>query len=158
MKMQDLNEIEDLLSYEILKCERAKAPYIMQGNPKDKTLDLYHLILAPTHACNLRCKHCYLPDHTKEFLPKDVALRIVDEWSEIVLEERGQYGGIFHVKGGEPFMVPYLGDVLDRLSELQSLRLMMTTNGTFVDENIFRMLSDCPSDPNIFLGRGLGPS
>ncbi|MBI4684465.1 MAG: radical SAM protein [Nitrospirae bacterium] len=143
MSLQDLTEIEDLVSYEILKREEAKAPYIMQGNPEDKTLDIYHLILAPTHACNLRCKHCYLPDHTEEFLPKDVALRIVDEWSEIVLEERGQYGGIFHVKGGEPFMVPYLEDVLDRLSELQSLRLMMTTNGTFVDENIFRMLYSC---------------
>jgi radical SAM protein with 4Fe4S-binding SPASM domain len=120
-----------------------KDTYVMQGLTANKSLDIYHLILAPTHACNLRCKHCYLNDHDANLLPKDVALRLVDEWSEIVLEERGPFCGIFHVKGGEPFLVPYLGSIMDRLAELQSLRLMMTTNGTFTSTRVLNRLIAC---------------
>src|SRR5215510_12407647 len=103
--------------------------YVMQGLATERRLDTYHLILAPTHACNLRCKHCYLPDHGGRLLNEDIAMRLVDEWSDITLEERGAFQGIFHVKGGEPFVVPYLGKIMARLVALQSLRLMLTTNG-----------------------------
>ena len=129
----------DSLNYDIGK--NRELTYVMQGKAKKKALDIYHLILAPTYGCNLRCKHCYLPDHSPNILPRDGVLRLLDEWNEIVLEERGKYGGIFHIKGGEPFMVPYLWDILDRLKELGTLRLMLTTNGTFVDEEIFSKLS-----------------
>jgi MoaA/NifB/PqqE/SkfB family radical SAM enzyme len=119
------------------------SPYVMEGSASEKRLKTYHLILAGTHACNLRCKHCYLPDHNAELLPKAVALRLVDEWSRIVLEEKGQYGGIFHVKGGEPFLIPYLCDIMDRLVQLQSLRLMLTTNGTFLSKKVIDALRRC---------------
>lgn len=141
MRTQNLGVTQKLFSPKILVDK--KLNYVMQGKAKEKTLDIYHLILAPTYACNLRCKHCYLPDHGRTILPKDVVLRLVDEWSEIVLVERGEYGGIFHVKGGEPFMVPYLWDITNRLVELKSLRFMITTNGTFVEDDIFKRLRDC---------------
>jgi len=112
----------------------------MKGASKAKALDVYHLILAPTHACNLRCTHCYLPDHDPHFLPESTALRILDEWSDIVLEERGQYQGIFPVKGGEPFVTPYLGKIIDRLVELKTLQIMLTTNGTVCTARTFEML------------------
>jgi len=67
----------------------------------------------------------------------------LDEWSEIVLQERGLYGGIFHVKGGEPFVISYIWDMIDRLTHLQSLQLMLTTNGTFTGEKVFKKLSRC---------------
>jgi MoaA/NifB/PqqE/SkfB family radical SAM enzyme len=117
--------------------------YVMRGPAAEKALDLYHLIFAPTHACNLRCTHCYLPDHTPEMLPAAVALRLVDQWAEIVVQERGRFGGIFHVKGGEPFIVPYLGRIADRLIELNCLRLMLTTNGTIATDKVFRLLDRC---------------
>jgi MoaA/NifB/PqqE/SkfB family radical SAM enzyme len=117
--------------------------YVMQGSVRDKALDTYHLILAPTHACNLRCKHCYLPDHAAHLLPEEVALRLVEEWSEISSQERGPFGGIFHVKGGEPFVVPYLGKIMARLVELQSLRLMLTTNGTYTSVKVLESLRAC---------------
>ena len=132
---------EDLLT--TYQEDNVQATYVMQGKASEKVLDIYHLILAPTNACNLHCRHCYLPNHNLDILSKDTVLRLVDEWNEIVKEERGQYGGIFHIKGGEPFMVPYLFDVIDRLSEIKSLRLMLTTNGTFVDEQVFRKLKNC---------------
>lgn len=115
----------------------------MQGVAAEKALDIYHLIFAPTHACNLRCKHCYLSDHDVDALPKEIAMRLVDEWSEIVLNERGPFRGIFHVKGGEPFVVPYLGDIMNRLVELQSMRLMLTTNGTFTSAKVLDKLQVC---------------
>jgi MoaA/NifB/PqqE/SkfB family radical SAM enzyme len=117
--------------------------YVMRGTAAEKALDLYHLIFAPTHACNLRCTHCYLPDHTPEMLPATVALRLVDQWAEIVREERGRFGGIFHVKGGEPFVVPYLGRIADRLIELNCLRFMLTTNGTITTDKVFHLLERC---------------
>ncbi len=115
----------------------------MQGLATKKALDTYHLILAPTHACNLRCRHCYLPDHAAQLLPEAVALRLVEEWSEVSLDERGAFGGIFHVKGGEPFVVPYLKKIMERLVELQSLRLMLTTNGTYTSAKVLESLRKC---------------
>ncbi len=118
-----------------------KPTYVMQGKASKKELDIYHLILAPTHACNMRCKHCYLSDQAEQLLPKEEALRLVDEFSQMVLNERGHYGGIFHVKGGEPFVVPYLWDIADRLAELKTLHFMITTNGTFAEDEIFQRLN-----------------
>lgn len=106
--------------------------YIMQGNERSRALDKYHLILAPTHACNLRCGHCYLHDHDADTLPKDIALRIVDEWAALVTTERGRFQGIFHIKGGEPFVVPYIHELFNRVVESSSLELMITTNGTIL--------------------------
>jgi len=126
--------------------KNAASPYVMQGKACDKTLDIYHLILAPTYACNLWCKHCYLPDHSNLLLPKEIALRLTDEWNEMVMDERGQYKGIFHIKGGEPFVVPYLWDVIDRLCAKKTLRLMLTTNGTFVENGYFKRLQNCKNE------------
>ena len=117
--------------------------YVMKGNSSDRALDTYHLILAPTFACNIRCRHCYLPDHAAQGLPADRVLHLVDEWSDIILAERGPFGGIFHLKGGEPLILPYFTDVLDRLAESRSLQFMMTTNGILADdgtlERLFRL-------------------
>ncbi len=115
--------------------------YVMRGSALERALDVYHLILAPTYACNLRCSHCYLPDHSVELLPRDVALRLVDEWAEITRTERGAYRGIFHVKGGEPFVVPYLSSIVERVIEHRCLQFMMTTNGTVVGNKAERLLA-----------------
>lgn len=105
----------------------------MKGSACERALNVYHLILAPTHACNLRCKHCYLPDHHHHLMPLDVVLRIAEEWAAIVERERGSFGGFFHLKGGEPLILPYLIDVLDWLAARGTLRFMMTTNGTMLE-------------------------
>ena len=119
-----------------------KKSYVMQGVASKKELDVYHLIFAPTFACNLKCKHCYLPNHENECLPFDLAMKLVDDWSSFVLTERGQYNGIFHIKGGEPFVVPYFWELVDKVAEMQSLQLMLTTNGTFSDEEAISKLAD----------------
>lgn len=104
--------------------------YVMKGSYADKSLDIYHLILAPSFACNNLCRHCYLTDHSYLTMPKERVISLIDEWSDIVLAERGLNKGIFHLKGGEPLMLPYFNDVLDHLARLRTLQFMMTTNGT----------------------------
>jgi MoaA/NifB/PqqE/SkfB family radical SAM enzyme len=130
----------DLANYHADQTNHQNWKYVMRGPTAEKALDTYHLIFAPTHACNLRCTHCYLPDHKPEIISAEVALSLVNQWSDIVLAERGAYGGIFHVKGGEPFVVPYLGRIAERLIELKSLRFMLTTNGTIATRKAFRLL------------------
>jgi MoaA/NifB/PqqE/SkfB family radical SAM enzyme len=114
--------------------------YVMKGSSAKRELDTYHLILAPSFACNLRCAHCYLPDHNANGLLKGDVLRLMDEWSEIVVTDRSAMGGIFHLKGGEPLALPYLNDVLDRFEVLKTLRLMMTTNGILGDWDVVKRL------------------
>jgi radical SAM protein with 4Fe4S-binding SPASM domain len=104
--------------------------YVIEGNARSKELDIYHLIFAPTFACNLRCTHCYLPHHKNSTLPEAAALRLLDEWTDIVLSERQRFGGIFHLKGGEPLLIKYVPKLMDAIARRRALILMITTNGT----------------------------
>jgi len=111
--------------------------YVMQGDPAESRLSTYHLILAGTHACNLRCRHCYLPDHDTGALAETTALGLVDQWSRIVERECGGKNGIFHVKGGEPLVIPYFRRLMNRVLTAGNLHLMLTTNGTLGSARLF---------------------
>jgi radical SAM protein with 4Fe4S-binding SPASM domain len=113
----------------------------MEGDPDDACLSTYHLIMAGTHACNLRCRHCYLPDHDSEVLAEATALSLVDQWSRIVENECGEKNGIFHVKGGEPLVIPYFRGLIQRVLEVGNLHLMLTTNGTLGTPEFFDLLT-----------------
>lgn len=117
-----------------------KKTYVMQGLESKLELDTYHLIFAPTFACNMQCRHCYLPDHKPEYLSEEVAIKLVDDWNDIVLKENGKYNGIFHIKGGEPFVIPYFWNLVDKVVSKKSLQLMVTTNGTFSDDETIEKL------------------
>lgn len=118
----------------------AKKTYVMQGFESKNELDVYHLILAPTFACNMQCRHCYLPDHNPDYLSEDIALKLVDDWNDIGFKEKGHFDRIFHIKGGEPFVIPYFWKLVDKVVSKKSLRLMLTTNGTFSDEDTISKL------------------
>jgi radical SAM protein with 4Fe4S-binding SPASM domain len=118
----------------------AKKTYVMRGGATARALDTYHLIFAPTHACNLRCQHCYLPDHYGYVMPYDQMIGLIDQWEQIVLRDRGPLGGYFHLKGGEPLILPYLPKVLDHLAARRTLRFMMTTNGTLLRRSFLTSL------------------
>ncbi len=139
--MHSFAEIEPQRLYSREADTDLERTYVMKGSFSDKALETYHLILAPSFRCNLGCKHCYLPDHDALMLPKGRVLQLMDEWSEIVVSERGPFGGIFHLKGGEPLILPYLNDVLDGLEEINTLCFMMTTNGIIGKQEIVDRLS-----------------
>jgi MoaA/NifB/PqqE/SkfB family radical SAM enzyme len=124
------------------KGDRKADTYVMQGLTSERRVTTYHLILAPTHACNLRCQHCYLPDHTAHAIPKDVALRLIHEWDEIAAEETPGRRGIFHVKGGEPLVYKPLLAMLEALRNSPHLHFMMTTNGTLFRKAHWQALSE----------------
>ena len=102
--------------------------YVLTGNPDTRELDLFHLVLAPSFACNLRCKHCYLPDHSSFLMPWEQTRDLIRQWAHVVDTERGPWGGVFHLKGGEPTTVAYFDEILAELRSTQ-LRFLMTTNG-----------------------------
>lgn len=123
------------------RLQRRDDAYVMRGNVAKRRVDTYHLILAPTHACNLRCTHCYLPDHAPQTMRKQLVLRLIDEWDEIVGDETPGRRGIFHLKGGEPLVYKPIQDVWQRISELKHLQFMMTTNATLFDAGRWTGLS-----------------
>ena len=73
--------------------------YVITGDPATKELNLFHLVVAPSFACNLRCRHCYLPDHSQLLMPLRRVRTLVADWAAVVARERGRWGGVFHLKG-----------------------------------------------------------
>lgn len=119
--------------------------YVISGNPETHELALYHLVVAPTFACNLRCKHCYLPDHAAHTMGWETISSLVDDWAEIVQRERGDWGGLFHIKGGEPTIMPYFEQLLGKLHDTRTLRLMITTNGIKISDDAIKIMKSMRS-------------
>ena len=89
-----------------------------------------------THACNLRCKHCYNTSgggQTKNDMPFEVWERVVDEICEF---EPFQV----IISGGEPLL---LGDklfqIMDRLNK-EPTRFVIITNGSLADAQMIQRL------------------
>ncbi|GEM_PF-6853684 len=120
----------------------SKSNYIIQGNSLKKELNLYHLILAPTYDCNLRCKHCYLPNFDKKTINSEKINSLISDWSNIVMHEKGEYGGVIHIKGGEPLVMQDFENIIEKVSSLKSLRLMITTNGSIIKKSVFNALKN----------------
>jgi len=114
--------------------------YIMKGDSRNRALDTFHLILSPSYGCNMACKHCYLPSHSKEGMGYPEVKRIMFEWFKIVKLEKGRMNGILHLKGGEPLALPYLYEIFDFLKEERTCSLMITTNGTLGNERFYSEL------------------
>lgn len=114
--------------------------YALYGKNADRTLEVYHLVVAPSYACNLHCSHCYLPHHSSDQLPLSRVSHLVEEWAEVVARERNGRG-IFHLKGGEPLVLPYFSDVVTAVQATGVLSLMVTTNGTVHGRTALNALS-----------------
>ncbi len=110
--------------------------YVMKGNPKTEKLEVPHLILAVSYDCNLNCKHCYNSDSKYTALSLNDWKSIISQWRRYF---QGNHTSIVHFKGGEPFLYPGLDELL-KFSAGKRLRIMITTNGTILDEKIFRNL------------------
>jgi radical SAM protein with 4Fe4S-binding SPASM domain len=100
-----------------------------------------------TERCNLRCTHCYQEGDQVTEISLSQADRIAAIASETIREWSDSYGIIFvpsfHVTGGEPFLSPFLIDILKHL-KVKGFDLFLLTNGTLVDRKRAQMLSDVP--------------
>ncbi len=118
-----INVLEGIAEYGITKPQKVAAPFL--------------IVWDFTHACNLKCKHCYeradkpLPDEltTKE------AKKLVDHLVEI-----GTVAVAF--SGGEPLMRKDFFEVA-KYTHKKGLYVALATNGTLITEKIAKKLSKC---------------
>lgn len=134
--MECLKEYEVVLDqYHITGEERRqkleeKRKYIMGNGKDDRPLVLPRIMIMPTTRCNMRCKGCssLLPLFTK---PQDIPLERIIEDFEIFFSGIDQCMRI--TVGGEPFMFPYLKEVLEYLlAQEKVLGIMLITNSTIL--------------------------
>jgi MoaA/NifB/PqqE/SkfB family radical SAM enzyme len=85
----------------------------------------YFLLIDPTEKCNLKCDGCWAGNYEQ-------AVTMERELFSSILDQARDLGIYFvTISGGEPFMYPYLLDVIE---EKNDMVFQIYTNGTFIDE------------------------
>lgn len=89
-----------------------------------------------TGKCNLRCKHCYIDEHSVDMSYKDfkMALKQFDDFIRIQKKQTGKaVTAHIHLTGGEPFLHPEIGKILMLLiRNRHRYRFGLMTNGTLL--------------------------
>ncbi len=88
-----------------------------------------HITVEVSSRCNLACSYCYndFEDSRQPDMSVEELSRILDEWADLGL-------GSVEVSGGEPFLHPQIGEILDYcFSKFRSVALL--TNGTLIDRH-----------------------
>ena len=90
-----------------------------------------------THACNLRCSHCYQTDY-ESHMPREELFRALDSFGDLVRDRDVQPQ--VNLTGGEPLLHP---DFFDLCAEIRrrGWRLGVLTNGTLIDDDTARRLA-----------------
>lgn len=117
---------ESLVDNDFLHLEPASIP-----EAPERTFDeLYKLYVNITHACNLKCKYCYI----NAGKPYEAELTEHEFVSQI--EEFSRLGGKeLVITGGEPFLrKKVLRSVVKTARQLDIQKIDVETNGTLVDE------------------------
>ena len=113
--------------------------------------DLISIIVKPTNACNLRCKHCY---HAGTGYDNE---QMSDKMLEkLISSSVPHFSGIHYIwHGGEPLSMPLT--FYKRALELeqkykhnpnQNIKNSMQSNGTYVTEDVAKFIAD----NNILIG------
>lgn len=101
---------------------------------KEKFVLQWHI----THRCNLRCKHCYQEDYTKD-LELDTLINILNQFKKFV--EENDYRGHINFTGGEPMVALDKLEVLMNICEKSGITFGILTNGTLLTQDIVDRLS-----------------
>jgi len=83
-----------------------------------------------THACNLRCVHCYQDDY-ESHTPEEKLFRLLDQYTDFVKDKnlRPQ----INLTGGEPLSHPAFFALAGEIRR-RGYRLGVLTNGTLIDD------------------------
>ena len=73
--------------------------------------------------CNLRCLHCYGPPKTERALPPKLLLEIIEKFKDLKVKT-------VVLTGGEPLLVPSIGEVMRILHEA-NMAIALSTNTSF---------------------------
>jgi MoaA/NifB/PqqE/SkfB family radical SAM enzyme len=94
--------------------------YVLKG--QNGSLDIPHLIISPSYACNISCKHCY-NDDIGDGVTQEQWKDVIDRWGD----------GIVHFKGGEPFAFNGLNELMNHAAD-KGNTVFVTSNGTLIDD------------------------
>jgi len=83
--------------------------------------------LEVTNRCNLKCQHCLANAGSSK---KELSLETI---KNILLQAKALGVGVIGLVGGEPFLRPDLGDIIDMIYKLR-MSFSISTNGILVDE------------------------
>lgn len=112
----------------------------LKEDPIETIYKLVHINL--TNNCNLRCMHCYMAAGKTKEIRLDI-----DKIVEVVKKINKKNGtSDIVISGGEPFMFP---DLLRLLKKLSDNRLTLFTNGTLINENNYKVISNCCDEVQI---------
>lgn len=100
-----------------------------------------------TNLCNLRCRHCYHPNHNNDgALSLKEWFQVIDQYEAVI--ERIQFDAYLIICGGEPLLSPMLKPILDRLRASKfKYKVSILTNGTLAEQFDFSIIAglDSPS-------------
>ncbi len=130
--------IHELISGGFLTEKSSKNQGLIKGVKTDPPLRVVFIEL--TKKCNLRCKHCYVPDcndsigymDTEQMTFANIS-RLISQVDELGVME-------LQLTGGEPFILPYALDII-REAQNRLIPCSIFTNGTLMTEDIFRYIS-----------------
>lgn len=106
--------------------------------------DPFHIQWHITNLCNLRCRHCYQDDFSREMDLDWTGLRRVADNVLTALQGWGQTGCI-HLTGGEPLLKPELFSLLKYIDQHPLIdELGIITNGLLIDQEVVKKLSNFP--------------
>ena len=89
-----------------------------------------------THACNLRCKHCYQDEYTATDPTAREKLQEIAERIDQAVTKWGMQSRVA-LTGGEPFLSPELWPLLDFFQSKESTAtLTILSNGTLITDEI----------------------
>lgn len=94
------------------------------------------VVWAVTNACNLKCKHCMLDSGKK------VPHELTTEEGKRLINDAAKLGAVkFAFTGGEPLMRPDIFELID-YAQSTDVQVCMATNGTLMDDEMARRLSE----------------
>jgi len=122
-----------LLQKAITKLEN----YLLKKIDVDRTLPIQIDI---TNACNLRCLHCYHPNHSNQgSLSLNQWKAILDQYDALV--KKLHFRPQIIVCGGEPLLSPLFNPILEHAASLGGeYRLTVLTNGTLTQRVDFDLI------------------
>lgn len=112
----------------------------MKGNSESGVLEIPHLIVGQSYKCNYECVGCNATGGNSESISSDKMLRLVDNWADYV-RANNDGKGIFHLKGGEPFMFEGFDKLTGYVAD-RGLYLFITTNGSMIEKDTIGKLKD----------------
>ncbi|MEF2175669.1 MAG: radical SAM protein [Candidatus Absconditabacteria bacterium] len=129
-------------------------------NKKSKFYIQWHI----TEVCNLKCKHCYVNKNNYELSFEEITKGI----NNVLVPVGNWVDGIdICLSGGEPFLYPYLEELLLYLKSYKKInKIMFTTNGTIINTNLLKKhkefigniqisLEGSPKNNDIIRGKGV---